>query len=176
MGIRSSVRLFSDYRTLHAWFEGLDVTLHQACDAYVASGQPVSVDNLTAALRGEFRLFQVSLDYPRDVTVDVPPTSYVADRETHTRYLAALRVSWSGSNLLLRTAPEPGYHFPYKGRIGKHTVKLLQLLPDHDPTAFVAEAVEHLDRLREALHRSLPTVRAYNDRIDAAIARKVRTY
>jgi len=173
MAISSSVRLFSDFRALNRWFGTLDVTLHEACDAYVASGEPVTVE----ALRDQFRLFHVRLDHPLDVAVDVLPTVFKAvDGEHVRRYLAQLRVPFTGSKLLLRTAPEPGYDFPYRGRIGKRAVKLLQLLPDHDPTAFVADALEHLDSVTRALNRSSSAVHEYNDRIDAAIARKVRTY
>lgn len=177
MANSSSVRLFSDFRALNRWFETLDVALHEACDAYVVSGEPVTAKDMSRALTDKFRLFPAWIDASLDVTVAVPPTAYdtVAGRK-EMRYLAAIRVSWTGSKILLRTAPEPGYRFPYKGRIGKHTVKLLQLLPDHDPSAFVAEATEHLDRLREALGRSGVMVRQYNDRLDAEIARKVRTY
>lgn len=76
----------------------------------------------------------------------------------------------------MRTEPEPGFAFPYRGKIGKLAVRLCTLLPGLDATEFIAEAKEQLVRTCDALHAAKLTVSQYNDRIRQEVERKIRIY
>ena len=171
----NGVRLLSDYRALNRWFATLDVRLHRATDQQFDK-EELHQDELAEQLLAKHRLIPVHLGLPTSVTVDVFGDLYRIAGEVRRMHLAALSVPFDGSHLLLRTAPEPGYHFPYKGRIGKEKVKLLHLLPDLDPSRFVSDASEHLDRARDALHRMQVRIADYNERVTRDVDRKVRTY
>lgn len=173
----TSKRLFTGYRLLTKWFDELDLQLHQACDRHLLVGAALPVEELPGELRREFMLWPLQMPGIMDATVDA--RAYPVAQPDGTQPLlfrGSVRIPYKGTLLLLRTAPEQGFTFPFKGRIGAKSVHLDTFLPSMDPTDFVAEAALHLARVQEAIDRSRSTFNEWNDRISTAIERKLRTY